>query len=263
MCWFILFTPVSLSLLRDWINHSDNSHGFLVPIISLYFIWEKRLSLKQITISTSSWGAVLLIVSLLGYVLSFAGDIAFFYRIMMISSLIGLVLFNFGKEMTNALLFPLLFLLFMIPIPLSVIETISIPLQLFASTVSFHLIGLFSIPVLQEGNMLYFAETQLEVAQACSGLRSITALTMLSTVFVYISSKGLINKIFLLASSIPIALIANVIRVAGTGVLAHFFGGEVAKGFLHDFSGMVVFIFGLSVLYLEYCLLNKINSNRE
>jgi len=258
--WFVLFSPVALSLWGEWLNHSDNSHGLLVPFISLYFAWDKREQLQGIILSTSLWGTVLLIASLIIYVISFAGDIAFFSRLMMVSALIGLVLFNFGKDLTRVLLFSLLFLFFMIPVPISLIERLSIPLQLFASSVSTHLIKLFSIPVYQEGNMLYFAQTQLEVAQACSGLRSIVALTMLSVIFVHISKKGAAHKMLLLVSAIPIALLANIIRVTGTGILAHFYGSVVARGFLHEFSGLVVFIFGFLVLSMEFSLLNKIGS---
>lgn len=110
--------------------------------------------------------------------------------------------------------------------------------------------------------MLYFAQTQLEVAQACSGLRSIVALTMLSVIFVYLSRKGIVGKIILLASAIPIALLANIIRVTGTGILAHFYGSVVARGFLHEFSGLIVFVFGFLVLSLEFSLLNKIGTKK-
>ena len=196
--WLILFSPVALSLWGDWMNHSDNSHGLLVPLISLYFAWGKREQLKGIILSASTWGAVLLVISLMFYIISFAGDIAFFSRLLMIFALIGLLLFNFGTSLVRVMIFPLLFLFFMIPVPVSLIERVSIPLQLFASTVSTRLIKLFSIPVYQEGNMLYFAQTQLEVAQACSGLRSIVALTMLSVIFMYLSKKGVSNKLILL-----------------------------------------------------------------
>lgn len=261
LLWFVVFAPVLPSLWDDWVGHSDNSHGLLVPLIAGYFAWQKRKELVNIALSPSPWGAWLLIGSLVIYVVAFVGDVAFISRVMMISSLIGLLLFNFGWEFVRVMLFPLLFLFFMIPVPVSLIEKVSIPLQLFASTASAHLIALLSIPVYQEGNILYFAQTQLEVAQACSGLRSIMALTMLSVIFVHLSRSGMTGKIVLLLSAIPIALLANILRVTATGVLAHFYGSMVAKGFLHEFSGIVVFAVGFLVLSLEYSLLNKITAN--
>ena len=260
--WIGLFSPVFFNLWNDWLNHSNNSHGFLVPFISLYFVCQKKDELQTITISTSIWGAGILIISLLIYLLAFAGDVAFIARIMMVVSLMGLVLFNYGKQNFKQILFPLFFLFFMIPIPVSLIQTISMPLQLLATTISARIIKILSIPVNQEGNMLYFAQTQLEVAQACSGLRSIMALTMLSVIFVYLSRKGIVGKIILLASAIPIALLANIIRVTGTGILAHFYGSVVARGFLHEFSGLIVFVFGFLVLSLEFSLLNKIGTKK-
>ena len=255
--WFAAFSPSFLDLWNELIKHSNDSHGLLVPFISLYFAWQKKEELRRVAISTSIWGAVIVISSLLIYIVAFAGDVAFIARLMLVVSLIGLVLFNYGKKVFKIIAFPLFFLFFMIPIPVSLIQIISLPLQLFATTISAKIINAFSIPVSQEGNMLYFVQTQLEVAQACSGLHSIVALIMLSVIFVHLSSKGLIPKIILLASAIPLALLANIIRVSGTGILAHYYGSNVARGFLHEFSGLAVFAFGFLTLALEYLLLNK------
>jgi len=255
--WFAALSPSFLSLWNELINHSNNSHGLLVPFISLYFAWQKKEELHRVEISTSIWGALILISTLLIYIVAFAGDVAFIARLMLVVSLIGLVLFNYGKQVFKIVAFPLFFLFFMIPIPVSLIQIISLPLQLFATTISAKIINAFSIPVWQEGNMLYFVQTQLEVAQACSGLHSIVALIMLSVIFVHLSSKGLIPKIILLASAIPLALLANIIRVSGTGILAHYYGSNIARGFLHEFSGLAVFAFGFLTLVLEYLLLNK------
>ena len=107
--------------------------------------------------------------------------------------------------------------------------------------------------------MLHFVNTQLEVAEACSGIRSIMSLTMLSVIFAYITDGGRWKKVVLILSAVPIAMLANIVRVSGTGMLAHFFGDQVARGFMHDFSGMAVFAFGLIVLFLELTLLNKLS----
>ena len=106
--------------------------------------------------------------------------------------------------------------------------------------------------------MLYFAQAQLEVAEACSGLRSMTAFIMLSFLFVYMMDKSWWKRLFIILSAIPLAIFVNLLRVTGTGILAHFYGGEVARSFLHDFSGLAVFAFGLILLFLEYLILNKL-----
>lgn len=253
--WAACFWPVYPPLVETWLSHSDHSHGLLVPFISLAFVWQKRAELMSTSSSTAPFGVVILFASLAFYLLSLLGGIAVTSRMMMVFSLAGLVLFQYGKPIFRLVAFPVFFLLFMIPVPVSIIGKISMPLQMFATIVSEHIIRAFSIPVYREGNMLYFVQTQLEVADACSGIRSITALLMLSTVFVYISSLPWTRRSILLASAIPIALAANILRVAGTGILAHFYGARVAQGFLHEFSGMAVFAFGLLLLYLVFRVL--------
>jgi perosamine synthetase len=198
---------------------------------------------------SSAWGGVLLAVSLFAYVASYAGGLAFPARVAMVFSLAGLVWFGMGTQYFNVLTFPIGFLLFIVPVPYSLIGLVSQPLQLIATKVSAALIQECSIPVYREGNMLYFVQAQLEVAEACSGIRSIMAMTMLSLVFCFLSRKGWWRKSLLIAAAIPIAFVANIVRVTGTGILAHFFGAQVARGFLHEFSGLVVFAFGLVLLF--------------
>lgn len=260
--WFISFSPVFPSLIQTWLNHSDNSHGILVPLVSAYFIWQKKGQLKLNKISNSNWGAIILTISMVFYLLSYAGGVAVVSRAMIVFSLIGLVIFTFGKPFFTLLAFPLLFLLFMVPVPDSIQGLIAHPLQLFATKVSTLIIHMFSIPAYREGNMLYFAQTQLEVAEACSGIRSIMSFGMLSFIFAYMMDKIWWKRILLVLSTIPLALFANIVRVTGTGVFAHFYGSKVALGFLHEFSGMAVFVFGFVLLLGEYILLNKVSSKQ-
>jgi exosortase len=255
--WAATFVPVYPRLFEAWLFNPDDSHGFLVPLISAYFIWRKRDKIIESTISSSNWGVAILAVSMGWYVLSFAGGIEFVSRCMIVCSLVGLVLLCAGKEFFKLVSFPVLFLFFMVPIPISIEGMVSFPLQLFATGVARFVIQGLSIPVYQEGNMLYFAQTQLEVAEACSGLRSIVSLTMLSVIFAYLLNKGWKRRIVLLVSAVPLAIFVNIVRVSGTGVLAHFFGSRVARGFLHEFSGMAVFAFGFLLLFGEYLLLNR------
>lgn len=261
--WIVAFIPVYPSLIHAWLNHSNNSHGLLVPLISLYFMWKKKEKLKLVEIYNSNWGAAILAVSLALYVVSYAGHIAFISRAMIVFSLIGLVLFTLGKSVLYLLAFPLCYLLFMVPVPDSIISLVSFPLQLFATKISTFLIHALSIPAYCEGNIVYFAQTQLEVAEACSGIRSIMSFTMLSFIFAYIMDKNWNKRILLVLSAIPLAFFANIVRVTGTGILAHFYGDQVARGFLHEFSGLAVFAFGFILLSLEYLLLNKVRKKRE
>lgn len=176
---------------------------------------------------------------------------------MIILSLIGLILFNFGSNILRVIRFPVFFLIFMIPIPVFIYTIVAFPLQLFATDVAAAAINLLSIPVYKEGNMLYFVQTSLEVAEACSGLRSMTAFLMLGCLFAYLMDKGRLRRAVLVASGIPLAIFANIVRVTGTGILAHFYGAGVARGFMHEFSGMAVFAFGFVLLFILYSLLNR------
>ncbi len=262
--WFVAFIPVYPHLVWTWFNHSDNSHGILVPLVSLYFIWQKREELRDAKISNSKWGIVILILSTGFYLLGYAGGVAVVSRSMIVSSLVGLILFTLGKEFLGLLAFPLLYLFFMVPVPDSILGLIALPLQLFVTKVSTFIIQLLSIPAYREGNMLYFAQTQLEVAEACSGIRSIMSFGMLSFIFAYMIDRMWWKRIFLILSTIPLAFCTNIVRVTGTGIMAHFYGSKVALGFLHEFSGLAVFGFGFFLLLSEYILLNKIRvtSNR-
>jgi len=260
--WFGSFIPVYSSLVNTWLNHSDNSHGILVPLVSAYFLWQQKNKIKAVQFEPYPWGGVILLISLFLYLLGFAGGIEVISRSMIILSLIGLVLFVLGKATFSLLAFPLCFLFFMVPVPDSILSLVSFPLQLFATKVSAFIIQGLAIPAYREGNMLYFAQTQLEVAEACSGIRSIMSFGMLSFIFAYMMDKVWWKRIVLVISTIPLALFANIVRVTGTGILAHFYGDKVARGFLHEFSGLAIFAFGFVLLLLEYAILNKIKRDQ-
>lgn len=262
LVWAAVFSPVVPAMVGTWLNHSDNSHALLVPLIAMYFVWIKREELGRIEISGSAVGGLFLAGTLVVYLVSFVGGIAVFARLMIVFSLFGLLWSCMGWQVVRVLAFPLGFLVFMVPVPDSVLGMVSFPLQLLATKIAAGVIQFCSIPVYREGNMLYFVHTQLEVAEACSGIRSIMSLTMLSVIFAHLSGNGWWRKALLIFSAIPIAMLANILRVSGTGILAHFFGNKVARGFLHEFSGLAVFVFGLVLLFLVFNLLNRIgNSN--
>jgi exosortase len=263
--WLLAFGQLFPGFFDAWFkaSNTDNSYGILVPFISGYFIWLKRGQLMKLKIESESLGLAILIISLAVYIVSYAGGVLFFQRTMMVLSLIGVVIYLFGKEVFKAISFPLLFLFFMVPLPVSVVGLVSFPMQTYATIISGKIIQFCGIPVYREGHMLYFTQTQLEVAEACSGIHSITALLMLSMIFMYLCKNGKAIKTIIVLSSVVIAFIANILRVSGTGILAHFFGAGVARGFLHEFSGMAVFAFGLVLLFIEYKLLNRKWSERR
>ncbi len=261
--WAVAFIPVYPGLISKWLYHSNNSHGILVPLISAFLVWQKRNQLRQASVSNFGWGMAILAGSMILYILSYVGAVAVVSRAMIVFSLIGLILFALGKPIYSIIKFPLFYMLFMVPVPDTIYNLVAFPLQLFATKVSAFIIQILTIPVYREGNMLYFAQTQLAVAEACSGLRSMMAFVMLSFLFAYMMDKKWKKRIFLVLSAIPLALFSNIVRVTGTGILAHFYGAQVARGFLHEFSGLAVFAFGFILLSLEYLILNKVREKRE
>ena len=255
-----LYQGVLWGLGSDWNNDPDYSHGFLVPFLSVYFIWERWDSLVDETPEPSIWGIGLLSLGLLSLVIGLIGAELYVQRTSLIVVLSGLVLLILGWKYLWLLSLPIGFLIFMIPLPAIVVNTIAFPLQLFAAqTAAFCLFSL-GIPVLREGNLIMLASTTLEVAEACSGLRSLLSLLALGTVYGYFSQDVMWKRWMLVVLSIPIAIIANAARVSGTGILAHYFGAEAAEGFYHTFEGWLVFVVAFVLLFICGVVLGKIGS---
>jgi exosortase A len=256
-CLAVLYSRVVQGLVSDWINLPDFSHGFLIPIVSMYFVYERRKQFSDLSPSSNWLGLGLIIF---GIALLLLGNLATEYFTMRFSMLVvfgGIILFLLGNDFFKTLLFPIIFLIFMIPIPSILMDRITFPMQLFASKVAANTLYLIGIPVLREGNVMLLANTSLEVAEACSGIRSLISLLALSIVFAYLSQKETWKRILLVLSTFPIAIIANAARVSGTGILAHYYGDSVAQGFFHGFSGWILFVVAFVCLFLLGALLAR------
>jgi exosortase len=153
-----------------------------------------------------------------------------------------------GWESLRIAAFPLAFMLLMIPLPAIVFNQVAFPLQLLASRAGEMTLASVDIPVLREGNVLVLANLKLEVAEACSGIRSLISLLTLGVVLGYFSDRRMWVRTALALSAIPVAIVANAVRVAGTGIAAHRFGAVAAQGFLHEFSGWVMFVVALGLM---------------
>jgi exosortase A len=265
----LVYWQVLRKLVYDW-GHDDNySHGFLIIPIALYFVWERRAKLSAITPRPTWFGLVVFAGGILVLLAGLLGSELFLSRISLIGVLAGMILFLFGWAHFRALLFPLTFLLLMIPLPAIIFNQIAFPLQILASRAGEFAIRSADIPVLREGNVLVLANTSLEVAEACSGIRSLISLLTLGIVLGYFADqRGWVRTVIAL-STVPVAIISNGARVAGTGMAAHRWGPSVADGFLHEFSGWAVFMvafalmFGLQQLIVRLVPARRINQTAK
>jgi exosortase len=254
----VVYLPMLQKLVYDW-GHDDNySHGFLIVPIAAYLVWERRADLVAARESPSWLGLAVVAVSLMMLVAGQLGAELFLTRVSLIGVLAGAVLFLYGWEHLRITWFPLAFLILMIPIPAIIFNQIAFPLQLLASRFGETVLQLFDIPVLREGNVITLANTQLEVAEACSGIRSLISLLTLGIVYGYFTDKRLSVRVALAIATIPVAIIANGLRVAGTGIAAYRYGQEAAQGFFHEFSGWVVFVVSLALMFLIHRTLRAV-----
>lgn len=254
----LLYAGVFPELVRDWWNDPNSSHGFLIPLVSLYLIQQRWDDLRRAPVQPALAGAGLLAAGVLALAAGQVGAEYFVQRASLVLVLAGIVWLNLGRAPLRLLLFPILFLLFAIPLPAIVLNALSLPLQLFAARLSTALLHGMAIPVVREGNIIHLAHTSLEVAEACSGLRSLVSLTALSVVLAYFTQPRLAARLVLVASAIPVAIVSNVARLAGTGVLAHHWGEQAARGFYHTFSGWLVFVVAFALLGAEGALLRRL-----
>lgn len=255
-----VYAPVLADLVSDWWTDSNYSHGFLIPLISGYLLWKKRERLTKSVGSSSQLGLPLLALALALFVLGSAGAEYFTVRVSFIIALSGLVLFHFGASFLREMWFELGLLLFMIPLPYVIYYSLTFPMQLFATKVSIKALGLIGVPAVQQGNIIHLSGISLEVAEACSGIRSMLSLLALGALYSYFSQKSAIKRGALFLSTIPIAVLVNSVRVFITAVLAYTVGAGVTDEPLHSLMGLSVFVMAFTILFLINALLDRVRT---
>jgi exosortase len=246
----VLYWSVLQKLVHDWAYDGNYSHGFFIIPLAAFFVWERRHAIAALPLKPSVWGLFAIVASMGVLLAGLLGAELFLSRVSMLGVLAGAVLFVLGWRHLWALAFPIAFLLLMIPIPAIIFNQIAFPLQLVASQVGEQVLRLLHIPVLREGNVMILANTTLEVAEACSGIRSLVSLLTLGIVYGYFIDRRAGVRLLIALVTVPVAIVTNALRVAGTGVAAHYYGPEAAEGFLHEFSGFIVFAAAFALLFL-------------
>jgi exosortase len=258
-----LYGAILFHLARQWSNDANFSHGFFVPLFSLFVLWQDRAWLARQRNEPSNWGLLVILIALSVLIVGVLGAELFLSRISLLLLIAGMVIFLRGWPIFRAVLFPWAFLILMIPIPAIVFGEITFPLQILASRVAAVLLPLLGVPVLREGNVIHLPAMSLEVAEACSGIRSLLSLTTLAVIYGYLTETRMWVRVALALASIPIAVAANSLRIVGTGLLVQYWDPEKAEGFFHTFSGWLIFVVSLAMLFLLHRLLQFGRTNNE
>jgi exosortase len=253
------YAPLLYGLARQWSSDEDMSHGFFVPLVAGFIAWRRRSEWAYRRPSPNYWGLVLIAWGAAQALLGTLAAQVFIARTAFLVSLIGVVLFLGGTRVLEILAFPLFLLVFLFPIPAILYARITLPLQLFASSVAETMLNWAGIPVLRDGNVLELASQRLSVVEACSGIRSLLSLAFLALVYGYFFDKKTWMRWLLLGATIPIAIAANAIRVALTGLIGEY-RADLAQGFLHVLQGWVLFMVSLSLLVVLHRLVNRCQS---
>src|SRR3984885_12466613 len=251
----VIYYRVAIKLVFDWYTIPDYSHGFLVPFFALFLLWDKRKALRSIPVQQSWGGFPLVVVAIALLILGVYGVDLFTARISFVLLLAGLIWTLFGSLMLRELRFPLLVLVLAIPFPTILFNQVTFPLQLFASRIASDILPLLGVPVLLEGNVIQLPVMKLEVAEACSGIRSLMSLFTLAVFYGYFLERTTRRRWLLALAAIPIAVTANVFRIVGTGLCVQYWDPDKALGFFHEFSGWVMFVISLGCLYLVHRLM--------
>jgi exosortase len=247
--FIFLYYGVIISLYQDWMTDENYSHGILILPIALYFLWERRSQLNLAQRKPALFGLIAVTISILILFAGMLGSELFLTRISILGTIAGTILFLYGWNHLKILIFPILFLLLMIPIPQIIFNHITFPLQLLASRFGELVLSTVGIPVLREGNIIQLANTSLEVVEACSGIRSLISLLTLGILYGYFADSRNSVRMIMALATIPIAILANGIRVAITGIAADYYGPAAVQGFLHTFSGWVIFLIAFLMLF--------------
>lgn len=259
----VLYGPILKALVLDWWRDPNYGHGFLVPLFSAFVLWRQRERLAGMALKPANFGVLVMLGAVGLLLVGSLGAELFSTRFSFLVMIGGIVLFLAGWRLLRAVLFPLAFLILMIPIPVLIYNQITFPLQLLASRFATFWLQLINVPVLREGNLIILPNYTLEVVDACSGIRSLMTLITLAIAYGYLVEPRRWVRWLMVLLMIPIAIVSNSIRIVGAGVLTYHFGPSMAQGFFHEFSGWVIFVAALLLMFACHWVLRKIPGGQK
>lgn len=236
------YGEVVVRLVRQWSTDDNYSHALVVLPVAAYLIWQRRDRLAAARPEPSAAGALILGCSLALLAAGSLGAELFLARLSVVGAITGTVLFVAGRQHLRLLAFPLFLLLLCLPLPSIVFNQVTFPLQVLASRIGEAALWGAGVPVLREGNVITLAHARLEVAEACSGIRSLVSLLALAVVYGHFGDGRPWVRVVLAVVAVPVAIAVNGVRIAGTGLLAQAVGARAAEGFFHTFSGWLMFL---------------------
>lgn len=259
----ILLGAVYWKILRalaiQWWDDANYSHGFLVPLFSLYLVWQQRMVLGSLPRSGSLLGIPVILAGIVALILGDLGAENFLMRSSLVVIIAGLILFHLGTPVFRAVLFPLAFLFFMVPLPGVIFYAVTFPLQRLAAEQAAWTLDALGIPVLLDGNVIHLAQLSLGVTEACSGIRSLISLFAGAVAWAYLLIPAGWAMIIFVAATVPITILANATRVVLTGLIGQQFGVEYATGFFHEFAGWAIYVFAFVSLLATHSLIGAVS----
>jgi exosortase len=250
-----LYGPTIARLARQWCSDPNFSHGLFVPLFCAFVVWRERAKFARLVPRPSWAGLVILAFAMCMLIVGQMGAELFLARSSLLVVLAGLIVLFLGWNFFSAVLFPWACLILMIPIPSILFNQITFPLQMLASRLAAHILALCGVPILREGNLIHLPSVTLQVAEACSGIRSLMSLLTLATVYGYLTERRLWVRWLLALASIPIAVAANGVRIVGTGLLVQYWSADKAEGYFHASWGWIIFIVSLLLLFaFHHCI---------
>lgn len=243
-----LYSTIVPAMVLDWYHDDNYSHGFLVPFLAGYFLYRQRRNIMEAETAPASFGLVVILLALVQLIVAWLGMEFFTLRSSLVVLIAGLVLFFFGAEAFKAARLPIFYLLFMVPLPYILYDALAFPLKLLVTRMSVWFLQMIGVAVMREGNIITFPFITLEVADACSGIRSLISLLALAVAYAFFIKSTTFKRLIIILSAVPIAILTNAIRVVGTGLLAQYWGARAAEGFFHEFAGLAVFALAVALL---------------
>lgn len=252
-----LYAPVALPLLRQCWQDPNYTYGLFVPAFSLFLLWQDRKRLAELPLRPAWSGLPIVLFALFALLVGVASSEFFLPRLSLLLLIVGLIVFLAGWEHLAAVAFPLAFLVLMLP-SATIYSRLTFPLQILSSKLATLLLMGLGVPAAREGNIILLHAARLGVTEACSGIRFLSALVMLAIIYGYFAESRLLLRVALAVAAAPISVLSNALRIAATGMVVQHWGVARAEGALHLFSGWIVFVGSLAMIFAFHWLLRTL-----